>query len=115
MRDQFELATTVPHDEHPWQKLDCPTNIYSRMEARALINQLHRVVGEGPEGTRLTIISCPHDFGTYLDVAVVFDDEREDHVEWMLKVESRIPSRWDKEAREELGSQGYPLTNSFDQ
>jgi hypothetical protein len=79
------------------------------MEANALINQITRSIGKPPYGTGLRIISCAHDFGTYYDVAVVYDDEDEESQAYMLKAESAIPSKWDKEAIKELKEQGYPV------
>jgi hypothetical protein len=55
------------------------------------------------------MISCPHDFGTYYDVAVIYDDESEESQEWMLKVEGELPMNWDEEAIKELKAQGYPV------
>ena len=109
MRDQFELGTTVPHDELCSQMGDANFASFSKMEARALINQITRTFGEPPARTGLKMISCPHDFGTYYDVAVIYDDESEESQEWMLKVEGELPMNWDEEAIKELEAQGYPV------
>ena len=109
MRDQFELGTTVPHDEQCSQMGDANFASYSKMEARALMNQILRTIGDPPARTGLKMISCPHDFGTYYDVAVIYDDELEESQEWMLKVESELPLNWDEEARNELKAQGYKI------
>jgi hypothetical protein len=55
------------------------------------------------------IIECPHDFGVYHDVAVVYADDDEESVEYRLKVESGIPSEWDEEAKQLLRENGYPV------
>jgi|LauGreDrversion4_2_1035121.scaffolds.fasta_scaffold40431_7 hypothetical protein len=110
MRDQFELGTTVPHDEPCFQMGENDFSKFSKIEARALINQIIRIIGNPPDRTGLKIISCPHDFGTYYDVAVIYDDDSEESQEWMLKAESGIPCNWDKEAILELKEQGYPVT-----
>lgn len=109
MRDQFELGTTVPHDEPCSQMGDANFASYSRMEARALMNQILRTFGQPPARTGLKMISCPHDFGTYYDVAVIYDDELEESQEWMLKVEGGLPCNWDEEAIKELKEGGYPV------
>jgi len=109
MRDQFELGTTVPHDEPCIQLGENDYSKFSKMEARALVNQITRNIGQPPYGASLKIISCPHDFGTYYDVAVVYDDEDEESEAYMLKAESAIPSNWDEEAIKELKDQGYPV------
>jgi hypothetical protein len=109
MRDQFELGTTVPHDEPCAQLGGNEYSKFSKMEAKALINQITRIIGQPPNGSGLKIISCPHDFGTYYDVAVVYNDEDEESEAYMLNVESSIPSNWDEEAIRELKDQGYPV------
>jgi len=40
----------------------------------------------------------------------VYNPEEETHVEWMLKVESGIPSHWDYESKVELAKEGYHLS-----
>lgn len=109
MKEQFELATTVPHDEKCAQVGDPSYQAHSKMEARALINQILRIHGEPPARTGLKIISCPHDFGTYYDVAVIYDSDSEESEDWMLRVESELPENWDAEAIKELKDQGYPF------
>lgn len=107
MRDVFELGTTTPHDE-PCVQVGAPNfETLSRIEARVFINQMHRIVGEGPGSAHLKVIQCPHDFGTYVDVAVSYNDESEDEEEWMLKCEANMPFEWDEEAKKELASVNY--------
>ena len=101
MRDQLSLAP-VPIDE-PCAQLgdpDYPTR--ARKECRAFINQLVREFGEPPSGARLKITQNPHDFGTYLDVEVLFDDSVEEAAEWAYTLEAGLPLNWDAAALEEL-------------
>jgi len=109
MKDQFELATTVPHDEPCVQLGELEYEKLGRLEAKAFVNQLTRMFGPIPIGCGLKIISCSHDFGNYYDVALVYDDESDEAQEWMLKVEGGIPSNWDDEAKKELIDNGYPV------
>lgn len=111
MRDQFELATTVPHDEPCVQIGSENYSKWSRLEANTLIDQITRQLGEPPRSTRLKVISCPHDFGTYHDVAVVYDDDVEESEEYMLRVESELPCNWDEESRKKLNEAGYSVAN----
>lgn len=109
MRDQFELATTVPHNE-PCVQLGAENYPeWSRLEAKALRDQIYRQLGQPPAGTGIKIISCSHDFGSYLDLAVVYNTDSEESEEWMLKVESELPEEWDEEAKAYLKENGYPL------
>jgi hypothetical protein len=107
MRETFELGTTTPHDEPCSQVGTLNFQMLSKIEARVFINQMLRVVGEGPGGARLKTISCPHDFGTYTDVAVSYNDEDEDERDWMLKCEANMPCKWDEQAIKELTEAGY--------
>ena len=75
----------------------------ARAECRAYLNQLRRMFGEPPDGCRLVIRSNPHDAGDYLTVAARYDSSDEWALKWALNVERRLPSRWDPEARRELG------------
>ena len=107
MRDRFELATTVPHDE-PCSQVG--TDGYyknARLEAQALKSMLLRTLPPPPDDTGIRVIECPHDFGIYLDLAVSYDDDEEESVEWMLKAESGVPANWDEEAIDWLREQGY--------
>ncbi len=115
MRDRFELATTVPHDEPCSQTGTDGYYKNSRLEAQALKDLLLRTLPPPPEGTGIRIIECPHDFGVYLDLAVFYDDDEEDSVEWMLKAESGVPGNWDDEAIDWLREQGYRFPGTEDE
>jgi hypothetical protein len=107
MRDRFELGTTVPHDE-PCSQVGSEGYLKnSRLEAQALKALLLRTLPPPPEGTAIRVIECPHDFGTYLDLAVTYDDENEESTDWMLKAESGVPANWDDEAIDWLRENGY--------
>jgi hypothetical protein len=109
MKEQFELATTVPHNE-PCVQLGQEEYLkWSRLEANTLRDQIYRQLGAPPAGTGIKIIQCPHDFGTYLDLAVVYSPDNEESEEWMLKVESELPEEWDEESKRVLKENGYPI------
>lgn len=74
----------------------------ARRECKVFIAQLKRVFGEPPFGAHLSITSNPHDFGSYLDVAVVYHDDVEEAVKYAFKVEAETPEYWDEEAKKEL-------------
>jgi len=107
MLETFELAITVPHEEECAQLGSEMYQTRARQEVQAFTRQLLRIHGSPPEGARFKIIRCPHDFGTYLDLALVYDEDNEEHVEWMLKIESGIPDKWDQAAITELQEVGY--------
>lgn len=59
MEDFIYLLTITPHDECCAQFGDIDYMNNARVEARAYINQLLRVYGENPPGTRFEIAQCP--------------------------------------------------------
>jgi hypothetical protein len=78
----------------------------ARKECRAFINQLKRVFGEPPPGSEFQIKSNPHDFGTYYEVVIKFDEKDTKAVDYAFHVESHQPEEWDEEAKRELGLNG---------
>ena len=109
MRDRIELATTVPTDEDCAQVGSDNYSKMSRLEAQAFRDQIYRVFGEPPANTDIRIKSCPHDFGSYLDLEIVYDDDEDDSCDWTFKVEGNLPDKWDLEALEQLRSAGYTI------
>jgi hypothetical protein len=102
MRDALSLGAT-PYGEACASVGDEDYRTRARAECRAYIGQLTRMFGEPPDGCRLIIRSCPHDFGSYLDVEAVFDPDNEPAVRFAYRLEDGVPELWDAEAREELG------------
>lgn len=74
----------------------------AKAECRAYIGQLRRMFGDEPKGAYLKIASNSHDFGTYYEVAVKFDDNKE-ATDYAYTLESNSPEYWDDDARKELG------------
>ena len=98
MKDYIELGPT-PSGE------DCAqlgkANYYedALKECRAFRHQLVRIFGH-PE--RFKIKAFQHDFGTYYEVVVKFDDEIEEKMNFAYDVEANVPEYWDDEAKVEL-------------
>lgn len=78
-------------------------SILARAECNAFRNQIRRICGPEPDGARLTIKSNPHDFGSYYEVAVKFDEDIQEAVDYAFRIESTDISEWDAEAKKELG------------
>jgi len=97
MRDYITLGP-VPCEEKCEQV--GPNCDYSQMtkECRVYINQLKR---QSPKA-ELRIKSFPHDFGTYKEVAVFYDDQNEESVQIAYDLEASLPENWDEEAIREL-------------
>ena len=49
-----------------------------------------------PEGVnaKFTIKTFPHDFGTYAEVCIIFDDEDERACDFAFSVEANLPPHW---------------------
>ena len=102
MNTDYITLGSVPLDEACAQVGDSNYDKRSRMESRAFINQLYRIFGKSPLGTHITPKSFPHDFGSYVEVCVVYDTDSEASEDFAFKVECAIPTEWDSEARIEL-------------
>ena len=75
----------------------------ARLECKTYIAQLKRMHKNIPFAASFGLKSFPHDFGTYTEVVVNFDDEYEDSVNFMLEVECNLPEDWDDESKKALG------------
>lgn len=107
--ETYELATTVPHGEDCMQLGAENYDKFSNLEADTLIDQIIRQLGQPPEGTYFKKIKCPHDFGTYLDIALVYDENDETSEAYFLYVDQNMPEYWDNISEEKLTKEGYPL------
>jgi len=70
----------------------------ARKEYSAYKHQLERMF----PNCNFRIKSFPHDFGTYYEVCVVYDENDEKATERALEVEGNLPENWDDEAKKEL-------------
>lgn len=105
MRDSIDIGAAPPMEDcaqvgQPgyWER--------ARRECRAYIGLLRRSLGEEPPGARLSVKSCPHDFGAYLTVTCSFDASDEPATEFAFRCEGSGPEAWDDIARQELGLNG---------
>ena len=89
-----ETCSQVGTDDYPHQ---------SYKECRAYVHQLRRMFGPEPEEASIAVKSFPHDFGTYREVVVWYDDRDEASTEYAYRVERESPAQWDREAEMELG------------
>lgn len=72
-------------------------------ECEAYRSQLLRIYAKahgGPPPCEVNVKGSPHDFGTYYEVFVWFDETTVDAALW---IEGHTPESWDAEARTELG------------
>ena len=111
MREFIDLSTTVPLDEACVQLGASDYLMGSRAEAKAFIDQIKRENGEPPVGASISVIKCPHDFGTYHDIRIIYDTDKPASEEWALKVEAELPHKWDEAAIECLNDNLYDFPN----
>jgi hypothetical protein len=104
MRDFIDLGGTAPPEEECAQvgSRDYDYHERARKEARALIAQIRRLLGDEPDNVRLSIKSHPHDFGSYLTVVCHYDDRDPVSSAYASRCDNECPREWDDEARKEL-------------
>ena len=94
MENYFTLGPT-PRDE------DCACvgeedyEPRAKKECKRYIDLLRKKLGPEPEGAHFEVKSFPHDFGTYYEAAVCFDEDFPDSVEYALRCEDNLPATWD--------------------
>lgn len=49
-----------------------------------------------PSGATIRVKIFPHDFGSYKEVCVVFNENDEEAVDYAYHVESNLPANWDE-------------------
>src|SRR3990167_8221036 len=74
----------------------------ARIACKAFVAQLRRVFGKEPEGATFRITRNAHDFGTYYDVVVSYDEASPEAREFAYMVERGIPDYWDETAKAAL-------------
>lgn len=97
MKDYLNIGP-VPNSEtcfqvgkHPPEDIMAQCHIFKRQ----LIRQF-------PEATEMfKVKKFDHDFGTYYEVCVIYDDENEKETQIVYKIDCNCPDNWDNEAKKE--------------
>jgi len=63
-------------------------------ECERYIKLIKITCGLPPENASLAIKSFPHDFGTYYEVVVYYDDQDENAINYAFHVEKNEPMTW---------------------
>jgi len=75
----------------------------SRRECLAYKHQLLRLFPVPKDmPASLIVEGSQHDFGTYYEVAVKYDDSNEAAITFAYGVEEQLPTKWDEQAVREL-------------
>ena len=107
MRDYLELSSTPTNEPCAMVGAD-DYQKRGRLECRAFIDQLERQFPHAIDaGCTFKIRSNPHDFGTYYEVAVFYDDDDEEQTRAVYDIENDLPTTWDEDARNYLAANGY--------
>ena len=78
-------------------------HLRSLLECKAYVRQLQQQFGDPLNSSCwYGVKSFPHDFGSYHEVVIYFDDENEQSVDFAYNVESNIPEYWLDEFRPTL-------------
>lgn len=91
-----------------------PASDYTPMmnkEVNAFKRMLERMTAAGKYGdvgkAFFKITTSQHDFGSYKEVEVSYDESDEVGCDFAYIVEGNIPEKWDDEARAELGEEYF--------
>lgn len=109
MLESLELCS-VPLDEE-CQQVGMPT--FSRqketLELQACKAQIERENKQlfDTRNIRLSVKSNPHDFGTYRELVLKFNDEDEDACDAAYRIEACLPEKWDEESIKFLTENKY--------
>jgi len=102
MRDSLSLGPTPSGETCQQVGSDSYSPRKAVNECREYIAQLTRIFGTPPGTADFCITSNTHDFGTYRDVAVRYDDNSEEESDFAFKVEANCPELWDDIAKANL-------------
>ena len=94
MLDYIELGSAPPEEE--CIQISDKGNYLSAMreECNRYKELLQRKFSDRPQGVYFAIKKFYHDFGSYLEVVVKFDDENEEQVNYAYHVENNLPGTW---------------------
>jgi hypothetical protein len=106
--EQLELSPT-PIAEDCTQVGTPEAYKFGALECRVFVEQLRRVFGDEPTGSYFKIASNSHEFGTYYEVVIRFDEDNKAASKYAYKIEGKLPQYWDEEAKSELRERNYPI------
>ena len=67
----------------------------AKKECRRFIELLRKKFGPEPEGAHFAVKGFLHDFGTYYEVVISFDEDMPESVEYALRCEDNLPATWE--------------------
>jgi hypothetical protein len=97
MRECLELGPT-PCDEECAQVGTDDYFAKARPECHRYIQLLKKKFGNPPGEAYFYVKSNPHDFGSYLEVAIKFNTNSREEMAYAYHVESNLPAKWTDDA-----------------
>jgi hypothetical protein len=97
MRESLELGPT-PCDEACVQVGTDDYFAKARPECRRYIDLLTKKFGKPPGEAYFYVKSNPHDFGSYLEVAIKFNINSREEMAFAYHVENNLPAKWSDDA-----------------
>jgi hypothetical protein len=94
MKEFYDFDTT-PYEVSCQQIGPNYDPIKAKEEAKETIKLLCRKFGTPPFGSVLKVASNPHDFGDYLSIRYVFNNQDGEHLEYMASLDNNWPKDWD--------------------
>ena len=110
MREHLEIGSS-PNAEECQQVGSDDYNQLGFDECEIYARQLQRQFPNMPAGCFFKVKANSHDFGTYYEVAIFFDDDDEDAVNYAYNIENNPPEFWDPEALDELTANFIPFAD----
>ena len=95
MRDDISIGSAPSEEECVQVNPQGDYHEAMRAECRRFLELIRKKLGPEPPGARLAITNNPHDFGTYYDVVVYFEDQDEEARRYAFRCESLSPRTWD--------------------
>ncbi len=94
MKETIEIGSSPSDETCAYVGMD-NYEVLAREECERFIALIRKKLGPEPEGARLFVKSNPHDFGTYLEVAVRFDDENKEATRYAYRCDAEAPTTWE--------------------
>lgn len=106
-KDWINLGT-IPYDEDCAQTgVTIDHEKMNKIECQVLIEQLEETFPESVGMYKRN--TNHHDFGTYYDVEIGFEEGNEQQMDIAFKVEENYPANWTDKSKERLKELGYKL------
>ena len=101
---QVNYIGPAPSNENCAQVGSSNYREHALRECRIFAQQLRRMFGQEPIGAAIKVKAQRHDFGTYYEVVVEYDEGFVDAIRYAHRVEDMAPEYWDREAQQQLRS-----------